>query len=148
MKKKISGPVFISLLLSFSLFTQAQPPAGEPPMGPPPEMGTTVSNEVTSISNMQLDWMKKKLKLANDQEQAVDKITQEYVKKVLALKKKENYKGNTDPAKKNADSERDEALKKILSEKQFSKFVKNKAILDNAFDNAGIGGMPPPPPGL
>ena len=42
---------------------------------------------------MQLDWMKKKLKLSNEQEQAVDKITREYVTKVLALKKKENYNG-------------------------------------------------------
>lgn len=148
MNKKITGPGFLAFLLSFSLLTQAQPPAGEAPMGPPPEMGTPVSNEITGISSMQLDWMKKKLKLASEQELAVDKITREYVKKVLALKKKENYNGNADPAKKAAESERDEALKKILTEKQFSKFVKNKAILDNAFDNAGIGGMPPPPPGL
>ena len=97
---------------------------------------------------MHIDWKKKKLKLSNEQEQAVDKITREYVTNVLALKKKENYKGNTDPAKKAAESERNEALKKILTEKQFSKFDKNKAILDNAFDNAGTGGMPPPPPGL
>lgn len=148
MNKKISCLGFLALLLSFSTIIQAQPPGGEPPMGPPPEIGATNSNEVTSISSVQMDWMKKKLKLTHEQELAADKITQEYVKKVLDLRKKENYNASTDTGKKTAEQIRDEALKKILTEKQFSKFVKNKAILDNAFDNAVIGGMPPPPPGL
>lgn len=147
MKKIIIHSLLVlATAISFSLVSNAQPPAGELPMGPPPEMSNKlVTNEETEISRLQMDWMKKKLKLNKEQQQVVEKITREHAKKILLLKNKEGYIAATDPGKKQADLERDEAMKKILTEKQFSRFNKNKQVLENSFDNISGGGLPPPP---
>jgi hypothetical protein len=136
----------LAAVISFSHVSHAQPPAGELPMGPPPETNNNlVTNAETEISRLQLDWMKKKLKLNKEQQLYVGKITMEHVKKILHLKKKEGYQPATDRDKQQADQDRDAALKKILTEKQFSRFIKNKQVLENSFENSGGGGIPPPP---
>lgn len=146
MKKNTRLPYMVLILIFLGSFSsQAQPPAGEGPMGPPPEMSTAVSNEENEICSSQQEWMKKKLKLSREQQAAVQQITRQYVKKMLALKKKDNYQGSNDPGKILADRERDEALRKILTPKQFTRFDKNKHVLDNSFEITA-GGMPPPPP--
>jgi len=147
MKKLILQSLFVlTMVILYSRVTQAQPPAGELPMGPPPELNNRLStNEEKEISRLQVDWMKKKLKLNKEQQQAAKKITLDHAKKILVLKKKEGYKGPSDPGKQQADLERDEAMKKMLTEKQFSRFTKNKHILENSFDNFQGGGIPPPP---
>lgn len=147
MKKSIRHLLLVlAAVLSFTIISKAQPPSGEVPMGPPPEMSSnSVTNEEAEISRIQVDWMKKKLKLNKDQQQAAEKITSVHVGKILALKKKEGYNGSTDPVKQQADHERDEAMKKILTEKQFNRFNKNKHVLENSFENIRAGGMPPPP---
>jgi len=148
MKKAILYPLFLAALVCASfLKSNAQPPAGEGPMGPPPELNNTMStDQADEISRIQTDWMKKKLKLNGDQQKAVEKITREHAKKILVFRKKEGYKATTDPEKLAADKVRDEALKGILTEKQFSRYTKNKSVLENSFEITGTGiGMPPPP---
>lgn len=115
-------------------------------MGPPPELNNSLAtNEETEISRLQMDWMKKKLKLNKEQQESAEKIVREHARKVLLLKKKEGYNAETDPGKRQADLERNEAMKKILTEKQFSRLIKNKQVLENSFDNISLGGLPPPP---
>lgn len=136
----------LTAIISYSYTSEAQPPSGEGPIGPPPEINISVSsNEEAAISRLQMDWMKKKLKLTKDQVQAAEKITLDYAKKILMLKKKEGYNGTNDPDKQQVDHERDEAMKKMLTEKQFIRFTKNKHILENSFENFRDGGIPPPP---
>ena len=104
----------LTTAISFSLVSHAQPPSGELPMGPLPELNNSLStNEETEISRLQMDWMKKKLKLNKEQQQATEKIVLEHARKILFLKKTEGYKADTDPGKKQADLERNEAMKKI-----------------------------------
>jgi len=147
MKKLIRQSLFVlTLVIFFSRVTQAQPPAGELPMGPPPELNNSLAtNEETEISRLQMDWMKKKLKLNKEQQESAEKIVREHARKVLLFKKKEGYNAETDPGKRQADLERNEAMKKILTEKQFSRLIKNKQVLENSFDNISLGGLPPPP---
>lgn len=72
-------------------------------MGPPPELNNRLStNEEKEISRLQVDWMKKKLKLNKEQQQAAEKITLDHAKKILVLKKKRGTKapatrGNSKP---------------------------------------------------
>jgi hypothetical protein len=136
----------LTAVISLSFASIAQPPSGEDPIGPPPEINnSTATNEEAAISRLQVDWMKKKLKMTKDQVQAAEKITLDHAKKILMLKKKEGYNGTNDPGKQQADHERDEAMKKMLTEKQFIRFTKNKHILENSFENFRVGGLPPPP---
>lgn len=136
----------IVILCAFLLFSGsflhlgAQPPAGDMP-GPPPE-SIESGNTPESIAELQTKWMKKKLKLNPEQFKEAVKINDRYVKKVLAAAGPDA--GNL---KKKADTERDEALRKMLTPKQFSRYVKNKTVLDNGFENSGYNSIPPPPPG-
>ena len=128
------------------LKSNAQLPAGEGPMGPPPEFSkSTESNEEKSICQLQTDWLNKKLKLGKDQLSEVEKITAFYVKKRLTLKKKEGNKEALEAGMSEAELERDRSLKKILTEKQYNRYLKQKQVLENSFEHAGSGGMPPPP---
>ncbi|MBN8687673.1 MAG: hypothetical protein J0M10_11655 [Chitinophagales bacterium] len=146
MKTKFLFPLIIVVLFfSSAQGIMAQPPQGEGPVGPPPELAVQPDNEEKEICRLQLGWMKKKLRLSEEQVDAAEKAIIVYVRKRLALMKKETYKGNNDPAILQAGMERDNALKKMLTPKQFSRFDKNKHILENSFENPG-GGIPPPPP--
>lgn len=130
------------LFISSHSFVNAQPPQGE---GPGPQVTETRSdNEV--IAAMQTEWMKKKLKLNTSQLKEAETINDRYVKKILEAKKTAGP--DADKRKNEAANEREEAFKKILTGKQFSKFQKNKSILDNGFDYSGNNfAAPPPPPG-
>lgn len=146
MKKRITKwpVILLSSLLSLNSF--AQPPAGEGPMGPPPEFSkTTESSEEKTICQLQTDHLNKKLKLGKDQLSEVEKITATYVNKRLALKKKEDNNDDFAARRLQIELERDQSLKKILTEKQYSRYLKQKQVLENSFENAGFGNVPPPP---
>lgn len=146
MKKNKLKRTILVLSSFIYLNSFAQPPAGEGPMGPPPEMSKSLeSNEEKTICQLQNEWLNKKLKLGKDQIPQVEKVTAAYVKKRLALKTKEERKETIETDREQAELERDRSLKNILSEKQFSRYLKQKHILENSFDNAAYGGMPPPP---
>lgn len=146
MKKRImKWPVF-ALVTLFSLHSHAQPPAGEGLMPPPPEFSKNTENsEEKTICQLQTDQLNKKLKPGKEQLPVVEKIIANYVNKRLALKKKDGNKDDLAAQRLQIELERDQALKKILTEKQFARYLKQKQVLENSFDNAGFGSMPPPP---
>lgn len=146
MKKRIMNCSVFAFYALFSLHSFAQPPAGEGPMGPPPEFSKAPeSSEEKSICQLQTDRLNKKLKLAKEQLPDVEKITATYVNKRLALKKREGNNDDLVARRLQIELERDQSLKKVLTEKQFTRYLKQKQVLENSFDNAGYGGMPPPP---
>jgi hypothetical protein len=146
MKKSILKLSVILLSSLLSLNSSAQPPAGEGPMGPPPEFSKTPeSSEEKTICQLQTDRLNKKLKLGKEQLPVVEKITATYVNKRLALKKKEGNKEDLAARRLQIEQERDQSLKKILTEKQFTRYLKQKQVLENSFENIGSGGIPPPP---
>lgn len=146
MKKRIMKWTLLALSTLLSLHGLAQLPAGEGPMGPPPEYSKTPeSSEEKTICQLQTDRLNKKLKLGKEQLPEVEKITATYVNKRLALKKKEGNKDELVARRLEIELEHDQSLKKILTEKQFNRYLKQKQVLENSFENTGFGGMPPPP---
>lgn len=145
MKKRImKWPVF-ALVTLFSLHSHAQPPTGEGPMPPPEFSKTTESSEEKMICQLQTDRLNKKLKLEKEQLPEVEKIITTYVSKRLALKKREGNKEDLVARRLQIDLERDQSLKNMLTEKQYNRYLKQKQVLENSFDNVGSGSMPPPP---
>lgn len=146
MKKIFVLLCYLSIVFVNPMNGIAQPPAGEGPMGPPPEMSRVLENsQEATICQIQIDWLKKKLKLDKSQLTAVEKSTSIYVKKVLSLKKTITDATSLETAKEQAIRERDQAMKLILSEKQYSRYLKTKPVLENSFEYVNYGGMPPPP---
>ncbi len=143
--KKIKG-LLLALTSLIYLNNFAQPPAGDDPTSLPPEFSkSTESSEEISICQLQTDWLNKKLKLGKALLPEVEKITAIYVKKRLLLKKKESTKEALEAGKLQAEREHDQSLKKILTDKQYNRYLKQKQVLENSFDIAGFGAMPPPP---
>ncbi len=130
--------------LSFTGYTQ--PPGGD---GPPPFASKITSGE---IAELQTEWMKKKLKLSKEQVEEVSKINLSFADKLQQLQKITENKNNGENrihVEKVAvlDKEKDNALKPILSDKQFNIYLKKKAALNNVDSNSGNMPSPPPPPG-
>lgn len=133
----------LATLLSLQSYTQ--PPAGEGTMDPPPEFSKNPENsEGKTICQLQTEWLNKKLKLEKEQLHEVEKIIANHVNKRLALKRRGGNKDELAASMVQNDLERDQSLKKMLTEKQFNRYLKQKQVLENSFDNVGSGGMPPP----
>ncbi len=143
MKKMIVVLFYLSIVLLYPLNGKSQPPAGEGPMGPPPELSSTQeTSRETAICQLQTDWLKKKLKLNKSQLTAVENSTARYVNKILVIEKTQTTTSSLVEAKKQAELKRDQEMKTILSEKQYSRYLKIKQILDNSFETKAIPASP------
>lgn len=144
-----------ALLILAGTVTYAQPPGGD---GPPPASGNG-SQAITpdEIAETQTSWMKKKLKLTKQQTEEVKKINKQYVTQTLEYQTAEKKQaapatgGRENRLKEKMaelDRDRDNRLKKILTEKQFRTYLKKKGYLEESISTAASQEMPPgPPPG-
>lgn len=127
-----------TLILVTATISYSQSFSGDGPPGGGPQTFTA-----SDIADIQTAWMKKKLKLSKEQVEKVKEINKEFVTKKQELQKAGEKQTDklTEP-----DKERDEKMKKILSEKQFTRFQKKKPELESSLSPSGNTAMPPPPP--
>lgn len=147
--RSVTYYLLLSGLIIISNPVKSQPPGGD---GAPPPGGGPAAITAVEIADLQTSWMKKKLKLDKEQTDQVLQINVQYINGV-----KELSRNNTAPADSNQhqqekltalDKIKGDSLQRILSEKQFGLYLKNKTFLNSIISTSGNQGMPPPPGGM
>ncbi len=142
----------ISLFMALSCFAQ-RPDLGDPSPGGPGEPPVFQSISPDEIAEKESKWMKKKLKLNKEQLQKVKVINSVYAfkrKDFISATDSRNRDNNKKIMDKLAvlDKEKDDELRKVLSQKQYDTYLKKKDELNRQVRPAESqgGNLPPPPP--
>lgn len=143
----ITHYLLLLLLVLISNIGYAQPPGGD---GAPPPGGGPSAITAVEIADLQTSWMKKKLKLDKEQTDQVLQINVQYINGVKELSRNNSTATDSILHRQEKftmlDKNKDDSLQRILSEKQFGLYLKNKTFLNSIISTSGNQGMPPPPP--
>lgn len=128
-------PLLILFLLTTVHQIQAQPPARS---GPRFQEATA-----EDMADAETQWMKKKLKLKKTELSRVKDINLRFAKERMTLLKN----NKPDPTRMQAlEKQQEEELKRALSEKQFTSYLKKRGEIREQLQSSGNNNLPPPPP--
>lgn len=139
---RTAGRLVLLLMLFLSISQhrlQAQPPSDSGP-----RFQETTADD---LADAETQWMKKKLKLKKPELAKVKEINLHYAKERMSLQKNSRaaQPANADRLKA-LEQEKEQKLRGILSEKQFTNYLKKREEIRDQLQSGNNSGFPPPPP--
>gem|GEM_PF-1088360 len=147
-KSKWFAPALAALLfVSLTSYAQFGSPGGGPPSG---EQRRPEPRDPEKVMEEEVHWMKKKLKLNNDQTATVTRISAKYAYAQDDLMR--NAMGAGRPSREEMERtrdrmkqlglEKDVEMRKVLNDSQYKKYLKRKEDLSKEMENNRSGGRP------